>query len=153
MLSESYLYSTPFDFKVVGSDGGNVTVQFNLPAQFVEVLPALFESMHGFSRLMKTRSRVVLASARVSDPVEIERRKKEQERFESYVVSKYDIFVSGGLSQREAIRSTRDALRKSGHEGMCAYSVELIIRSAGRLSKRKNKNNFILAPVDKNKKQ
>jgi len=153
MLPESLLYSKPFDFTVIGSEGGKVTVQFSLPTQFVEVLPALFESMHGFSRMLKSRTSISVAASRAVDPVEIERRKKEHERFESYVVSKYDTFIAGGLSQREAIRSTRDALRKSGHEAMCAYSVELIVRSAGRLSKRKNKSNSILAPAVKNMKQ
>lgn len=152
MLSESLLYSTPFDFKVVGSDGSNVTVQFSLPSQFVDVLPALFGSMHGFSRLMKTRSRVAIASARAADPAYIELLKKEHERFSSYVVSKYDSFVAGGASQREAIRLTREALKKSGHEAMTSYSVELIVRSAGRLSKRKNKSNSILSPAVKNMK-
>lgn len=139
MLSESFIHTRPFDFKVVGSDTSNVTVQFSLPVQFIDVLPALFESMHGFSRLLKTRSRVAVAMARSVDPVEIERRKEEQKRFEAYVVSKYDTFIAKGCTQREAIRSTREALRNAGHQGFCAYSVELIVRRAGRLRKNKKK--------------
>lgn len=145
MQSFNPLNASAFDCKVVDSDGETVTLQIQVPAQFVYVIPALFSSLHGSFKLLSHRSKVAVAKAKAADPVEIAKRQERARQFDAAVLVKYDAFVLSGKSHREALRAVKQSLNGT----LCTYSIELIVRAAGRLSKRKNKNNLIIASVDK----
>jgi len=145
MQSFNPFNASAFDCTVVSSDGETVTLQMQVPAQFVDVIPALFSSLHGSFKLLNHRSKVAVAKAKAVDPVEIAKRQEQARRFDASILAKYDTFVLSGMTSREALRATKNSLNGS----VCTYTIELIVRSAGRLSKRKNKSNLILTPVQK----
>lgn len=145
-MSDSLSQISPFDCSVVSSDGENVTVQICVPVSFLNLLPGLFNSMSDFSRLLRTRAHVSAAVARASDSKIQEQLTEDRERFFNLILSRFDSFVASGETPRQAIRSTRESLRKSGYDVGC-YVVELVARNAGRLSVRKNKNVSIVTPA------
>lgn len=56
-------------------------------------------------------------------------------KFSARVVARFDSFITAGSTIREAIRQARDSFK--GERDMNLYTVELIVRQAGRLSKSK----------------
>jgi len=148
MQSFNPLNTSAFDCRVVSSDGETVTLQMQVPCQFVDVIPALFTSLHGSFKLLSHRSKVAVAVARSRDPLEIAKRQEQARRFDAVVLAKYDSFILSGMTVRESLRATKNALNGS----ICTYSIELICRSAGRFSKRKNKNVLIISPDSKTSK-
>lgn len=148
MQSFNPLNASAFDCKVVASDGETVTLQMQVPSQFVDVIPALFSSLHGSFKLLSHRSKVAVAKAKAVDPVEIAKRQERARQFDAAVLVKYDAFILSGKTHREALRAVKQSLDGT----LDTYSIELIIRDSGRLSKRKNKNNLIISSVQKSSK-
>lgn len=61
---------------------------------------------------------------------------KKFEIYSTLIVSNFDLFISQGASPRTAIKQTRDLLNSRGEDLTCSM-VELVVRDAGRLSKRR----------------
>lgn len=148
MQSFNPLNASAFDCKVVDSDGETVTLQMQVPSQFIDVIPALFSSLHGSFKLLSHRSKVAVAKAKAADPVEIANRQERARKFDAAVLVKYDAAILSGKTHREALKAVKYSLDGA----LCSYSIELIVRASGRLSKRKNKNNLIISPVQKSSK-
>ncbi len=90
------------------------------------------------SRYIKSQIRVKQAIQKTRDLTFQEDQQKSYEQYSARILSKFDTFIKTGSTPRQAIRSTRDHFNKHGNVVTC-YTIELIVREAGRLSKQKTK--------------
>lgn len=94
--------------------------------------------MLSISRYIKTRVSVEKAIQKARDVSFQENQRKSFEKYSARIVSQFDKFIESGLPARQAIRETKKVLNEGGSDLTC-YTIELIVREAGRLAKKKNK--------------
>jgi hypothetical protein len=118
--------------------GNSAYLTIIIPETLLPTFQDFLQSALSISRYIQTRITVEKAIQKARDvSVEGESRKRFEKQSE-IIVSKFDSFVESGLPARQAIRQTKEVLNNGGYELTC-YMVELIVRDAGRLSKRKKK--------------
>lgn len=113
---------------------GVAILTLSIPEALFRPFQDFLRSTLHISQYAQTRARVAKATEKSQSAIEQQRRRAEFDRFSSLVVSVFDIYLCPDLTVYHIIRKTRDHLRESGHCIDC-YSVELIVRKAGRLSR------------------
>lgn len=132
-----------FDYRVVSYNSDLVTIQVDVPSDFVQTLPALLCTLNDSFRLLSSRVKVARAHAKAIEPEEVAKRMERSQQYINTVLDRFDKFRAAGASDREAIKQTRDYFQAKGLE-ITSFVVELFCRDNGRFKKRKNKNDLIL---------
>lgn len=125
-----------FTVKVTGYDRGLVSLVVTVPADLLEQIPPFLNSLSSFFAHSRNRGRIAAAVSRVNDPVEIEKRQRSAAAYDALILKEFDKQISSGLNHRESFNAVKSSFSKRGLEITC-YTVELIARKNGRLSKRR----------------
>ena len=125
------------DYSVVSTDGDMLTLQFKVPSAFAATLPALLRSLADSFTMMSQKAKVAQATARAHDPELAKKREEESRKADQTILHRFDLFVLSGMTNREAIRATRDYFNSRGLP-TTSYVIEITVRQYGRLSKKKN---------------
>lgn len=110
-----------------------------IPSELLTDFQDFLRSTLSISQYVKTQARVKKAIQKARDLSYQEEQQKQFEKYSSSILSKFDSFVKSGRSTREAIRETKAFFNKKEKYLTC-YTIELIVRDAGRLSKRQRKD-------------
>ena len=120
-----------------------------IPETLLPTFQDFLQSTLSISRYIQTRINVEKAIQKTRDVSFQEEQRKRFEKFSASILSQFDKFIESGLPVRQAIRQTKAFLNNGGSDLTC-YTIELIVREAGRLSKRKEgKKNVELTPKNK----
>lgn len=126
---------------------GIAYLSITIPLDILDQVRNFFDSSIAISSYLKKQVQIRLAMEKVNSAAYREDIKKKGLIFSELILSNFDLFTSQGSSPRIAIRQTRDLLNSRGEDLTCSI-VELVVRKAGRLSKRKKVEN---TPLKKQK--
>jgi hypothetical protein len=107
-----------------------------IPETLLPSFQDFLQSALSISRYIKTQINVQKAIQKASDESYQIEQQKHFEKYSASVLSKFDKFIESGLPVRQAIRQTKEVLNQGGFDLTCSL-IELMARSTGRLSKRK----------------
>lgn len=111
-------------------------LSITIPLEVLEQARNFFDSTVAISHFLKKQVQIKAAIEKVQSASYQAGLKNKYEIFSRLVVSNFDLFTAQGALPRTAIRQTRDLLNSRGDDLTCSI-VELIVRKAGRLSKRR----------------
>ena len=111
-----------------------------IPVSLLKSFQSIFDSFLDISNYLKRQIRISQAAEHSRSATRQAEQKLNFQKLSSKIVKKFDVSITAGLSTRQAIRQTQEEMKKSGSLLNC-YQIELIVRQAGRLSKRRNKGN------------
>jgi hypothetical protein len=109
-----------------------------IPETLLPSFQDFLQSTLSISRYIKTQINVQKAIQKTRDVSYQEEQRKSFEKYSARIISQFDKLIESGLPVRQAIRQTKEVLNNAGSNLTC-YTIELIVREAGRLSKRKKK--------------
>lgn len=121
-------------------DGDIAYMTFAVPLVLLDDFKVFFESVASIAKYAKWQLKIKCAEQKVRDAAYVAEQKKQYELFSDYVVSTFDSFTATGSSPRQAIRETRDCINRTGQREVTCSTVEIIVRQAGCLSKRKGRS-------------
>lgn len=136
MQTQNFVHTSTLDFHILSCNDGVVTLQMQVPEQFVNTIPSLLSSLYDSFRLVSHRTKSVSAQVRANDPAEHEKRMAAYRQYAENILKKYDSFISKGQTVRQAIHSTRDFYKSKNMDVLC-YTIQEIARKNGRLRKKK----------------
>jgi len=125
---------------VVEVRGNLANLTITIPVSLIQSFQSLFNSFLEISNHVKRQLHISQAIDRSRSAVQMAEQKINFQKLLSKVVKKYDAAFLSGLTSRQAIRKTQIEMKEIGSTLNC-YQIELIVRQAGRLSKRRNKGN------------
>lgn len=129
---------TGFSARVVECRDGNAYLTVIVPVYTLQSFQDFLSSMLSLSRHFKTQLNVQMAMERARSAEFQEMLDKQFQSLTERVLSEFDKQRKKGNTDRHAIRNTRDNLNQRGDNLTC-YTVELIVRGTGRLSRKKNR--------------
>jgi hypothetical protein len=120
-------------------DGNIAYLTFAVPLVLLDDVKKFFESVFSIAKYAKWQLKIKQAEQKARDAEHVAEQRRQYERFVEYVVSMFDSFTATGSDPRQAIRETRDCINRTGQRVVTCSTVEIIVRQAGCLSKRKGR--------------
>lgn len=115
-------------------------LSITIPLEILDQVRNFFDSSIAISSYLKKQVQIRAAVEKVQSASYQAELKRKGLIFSALVISNFDLFTSQGASPRTAIKQTRDLLNSRGEDLTCSI-IELIVRKAGRLSKRRKIQN------------
>lgn len=122
----------------VEHQGGRVLFTASVPEEIFPLISNLLQNGISLANYVGTQNRVSKAIQKTHDPVEIQKRQDEYEKYAGGILSKFDSFVSSGSPCRQAIKQTKEFFQKKGSDITC-HIIELMLSERKRTQKGRKK--------------
>jgi hypothetical protein len=120
----------------VEHQGGRALFTLSVPEAIFPLVKNLLENGFSLVRWLETQNRVQKAIASAHDPVAQQKRAEEYQKYSERILSRYDSLLASGMSNRQAIRETKEYHKKRGSDLTCSM-IELMVSERRKMRRKK----------------